>query len=259
MSQVAEFRSVKDQEESKKKCTELIKMVYNHMREAALEASKDSESQMSKPKTHKSKRKNYWDDDLELLHNKQKALLKQYRISNFKCQKTREELKQAKTQFRWRQRKNIDLIQKKQFNKINVLYSSNKNQYWKEMNRNTRQKIETTVPISELKDSYFKLFNEKIVQEGTIEKKEESEKTINNKDSRIGDRISISAMSIKKILKGLPNNKSNGYADVSNEMFKYASCDTLVNILKYIFDSMLNNKYCPTLFNVGVIKPLVKD
>ena len=64
---------------------------------------------------------------------------------------------------------------------------------------------------------------------------------------------------IENVIKNIPNGKSVGSAGVSGEMFKYGISGELVKTLNMIFSKMINYQVMPYLFNVGIIKPIVKN
>jgi hypothetical protein len=57
----------------------------------------------------------------------------------------------------------------------------------------------------------------------------------------------------------MKNKKSPGHSKTTNEMFKY-STDTMVPfVISKILENMLNNHYCPSELNIGVITTIIKD
>ena len=118
--------------------------------------------------------------------------------------------------------------------------------------------------MEELNVMFNDLFNNKIVSNS-----QEQQLILKNKEIRVKEYLSnkqetdvkydIYENDIEKILKELPNNKSIGFADVSNEMYKYGSSPLLIKILKNFFEKMIRFGKIPLLFNVGIIRPIIKD
>ena len=64
---------------------------------------------------------------------------------------------------------------------------------------------------------------------------------------------------IKRIMNELKNNKSRGYHEVSNEMFKYACNDAFTDIIANLFEKMFNLGVILDKLNVGKIYPIIED
>ena len=62
-----------------------------------------------------------------------------------------------------------------------------------------------------------------------------------------------------EILKNLPNGKSVGSCNINSEMYKYGSGEQMNFLLTEMFKIIINKNVMPYLFNVGIIKPIVKD
>lgn len=60
-------------------------------------------------------------------------------------------------------------------------------------------------------------------------------------------------------MKNLSNNKACGLSEVSNEMLRYAESETINESLAYIYESMINSVTTPKLFNISILKLLIKD
>ena len=64
---------------------------------------------------------------------------------------------------------------------------------------------------------------------------------------------------IRKIMEELPNNKAIGFAEVTNEMFKYSCIEEITIIVSEIIKQMIRFGEMPYFFNVGKIMPIIKD
>lgn len=69
----------------------------------------------------------------------------------------------------------------------------------------------------------------------------------------------ISEEDLKRIINDLPNGKSAGFSDVTNEMFKYGMSKTLLNVTKNLLEKIIKFGKIPKFFNIGIIKPIIKD
>ena len=64
---------------------------------------------------------------------------------------------------------------------------------------------------------------------------------------------------IREIIKSLPNGKALGFAEVTNEMIKYACIEKITIIISEIIREMLKYGKIPYFFNVGEIMPIIKN
>ena len=64
---------------------------------------------------------------------------------------------------------------------------------------------------------------------------------------------------IRALLGTLSNGKAVGLRGISNEMLKYNSSTALPSVIASTFEIMINYKVTPEIFNLSVIKPLIKD
>ncbi|CAF1140494.1 unnamed protein product [Brachionus calyciflorus] len=91
---------------------------------------------------------------------------------------------------------------------------------------------------------------------------DEIEKRIMDYEKEVSGKNDVYSLSydvIKQIIKNLPNGKSKGFSDTSNEMFKYGACETLIKIIKKFMEKIIQFGKIPKFFNIGIIKPIVKD
>ena len=64
---------------------------------------------------------------------------------------------------------------------------------------------------------------------------------------------------IREIIKSLPNGKALGFAEVKNEMIKYACIEEITIIISEIIKEMLKYGEIPYFFNVGKIMTIIKN
>lgn len=81
------------------------------------------------------------------------------------------------------------------------------------------------------------------------------DKLIQNDD----DRINISRDTVTDIIKNLKNGKAIGFSGVSNEMLKMGNTIQVNDTITYLMNWMINEAVIPKLFNISLLKPLVKD
>ena len=69
----------------------------------------------------------------------------------------------------------------------------------------------------------------------------------------------VNKIQLKTIINSLPNNKARGYANLSNENFKYGNNDLLISVLSELLEIMLKYGVIPKGMNIGKIIPIIKD
>jgi len=57
----------------------------------------------------------------------------------------------------------------------------------------------------------------------------------------------------------LKNGKAVGFSGVSNEMLKNGNSAEINKTITYLMEWMLNTAIIPKLFNISILKPLIKD
>ena len=117
------------------------------------------------------------------------------------------------------------------------------------------------VDINDLKKEFSDQFNKKIFvnPETTKIVDDNLENFLDKNKNKIYNNYSLNHNNLSNIIKYLPNGKSSGFSGVQPEMFKYGLSFYLVKIIGAIIEKMIQFSITPYLFNVGIIKPLVKD
>lgn len=116
--------------------------------------------------------------------------------------------------------------------------------------------------MKNLKDNFFDVFNNKIIESESKDHIQNIEKDVNAHLSKIGmNKIeySVDTIELNMIIKSLRNNKSVGHAGISNEMIKYGGERHLLGCVKLILEKIFQFGNMPTYFNTGKIIPIVKD
>ena len=142
---------------------------------------------------------------------------------------------------------------------INDLFSLNKEDFWRKINRMERTNLTVNIDIHKIKEEYSKLFNEsnrsKQVETEDKLKVDEFIKLYKNETFK----SKTNTYSIQSLIDNLALGKATGLRGISNEMLKYKSSTRLVAIIAKLFDLMINHKVNPELFNISCIKPIIKD
>lgn len=119
------------------------------------------------------------------------------------------------------------------------------------------------LPINDIKIQYEKLFNNSNWPDAARDLKEQSELDalivefkMNKSDK---DYIKLKSNSVRTLIDSLSNGKAVGFSCVSNEMLKYGNTPLVTDTLTYLYEWMINSGSVPELFNISILKPLVKD
>jgi hypothetical protein len=140
---------------------------------------------------------------------------------------------------------------------LQLLFDKDRVAFWKELNKNQKSKLQVEVPILKLKSEYERLFNEKLIQTSEMNQSiKETNRIIENAQPL---QVRLNDAEIIDILKGLSNGKSSGPTGIKPEMYKYGIGHHLIKILNYSYSNMINRSVMPHMFNVGIIKPIIKD
>lgn len=126
------------------------------------------------------------------------------------------------------------------------------------MNRTQSAKINTNADVNDLKKE--ELFTQKLVNNA------EQSKLINDKLNQFvklnkdaGMAYETKEETIRKVLESLPIWKSTEFANICGEMYKYARNARIINLLSTVFTKIILMQVNPHLFNIGILKRIVKD
>lgn len=221
--------------------------------------AKNTEHIVNKKSNNKyKKRKTWWDKEMDKLHQDVCIKYRKYKNSNFQDEALKLDLKTSKTKFRKVQRTKTKEKMEQSILNIDKLAKFDRIKFWREIKKLQNNRVETDLKPDSLKKNFEKLFTEKLIN-NEIHDVFVREKLDQLNDSQITDDYTIDKKIIEKILKNFNNGKSSGNAGVQAEMFKYGSTPVLVNIIKVIIEKIINLNIMPFFFNVGIIKPIVKD
>lgn len=136
----------------------------------------------------------------------------------------------------------------------------NKKQFWKALDSNDKQDQKVDIDMNTLKKSYHEIFNKKLTSMN-----HDLEEQLKTENKNYYDRIVSTECKqlcqlkdTQRIIRSLKNGKTPGLSGVSNEMLKYAG-PRLAILITHIINGCLSKRYVPTIINVGVMLPILKD
>ena len=235
---------------------DIITKLHRVMKQAADEAS--GELELAKKLSYQ-KSKSWWTPELGQLHKQQMNIMADIRRHQTPKKALEDKLREVKRQFRRLKRQNERRIEHIKYMRIAETFRHDKTRYWGHMKKTQQDTVKVSSTVEQLKNEFSMLFNTRLAPN------EEQERLATRRVEEFKQRphlsqwYRVSKADIKWTLKNIPNGKSRGYAGAQNEMFKYCISDEMIMLLKIIFEKMINYAITPQLFNVGVIKPLVKD
>ena len=221
-----------------------------------------SDKMVNKSNEYKYKRKSkeWWDEKLEKTHTDMKQELWNYKASGFKDMKIKKRYKRLKQEFRNQQRKNLKEENTKFVKSLNEC--KNHINFWKLIKKKRKKKVNCEIEMKNLRNLFYDNFNKRIMEQNDKNDRKLDEE-ITKFESEIGkkneEEIVIDRNDIKKIIEMLPNGKSSGFSEASNEMFKYGASNTLIHLISALMEKIINSGIIPSFFNVGKISPIIKD
>ena len=217
----------------------------------------------SKPKDRKRsrrriKRQNWWDNELELLFIRVRIAYSAFKDSGWD-KSLKDTYTKAKSDFRARKRYNQKLKRSQTYRLIEDLFKSNRVDFWKKIKRLERDVNSINIDLDKIKAEYEKIFttSNRCSEEEKKDEEKVSEFLAGYSNSTFDTRTD--PLSIRLMLDALSLGKSIGVRGVSHEMLKFNGSQKLVEAMAKLFDFMVNNQVCPEVFNVSIIKPLIKD
>lgn len=241
---------------------EKLEDICQEMYSALKTAEANTQTNVNKKRRHM-KRKSWWDDEMTYLRQQISQAYIRYRDTGFLSEQYKNDLKKIRTHFRYKQRQKIKLGKVRTIKNLERLYRLDRNEFWKEMNRSNKNKAKKVkIGIDKLKETFYDLFNNKIVENQNKEHEDKIKTEVEYYIDKIGkDSIDyeLDASVLIMILKTLRNNKSIGHAGISNEMYKNAGEQYLPFLLKCIIEKIFQYGIIPKNFNIGKINPIIKD
>ena len=161
--------------------------------------------------------------------------------------------------FRERKEHNAKLKRSYIYRYVNNLFKLNKEDFWRKIKQLGRRSGNVNMEAEELKRKYENVFNETNCEPSETAK---AQKTVDDYKSA-NEAKTFNTKTESAILEGLiaelPNGKSVGIREVSNEMLKYCQSAKLMPFIAEMFDTMINQQIQPEGFNVSVLKPILKS
>jgi hypothetical protein len=238
-----------------------IEQMIKKLNQVLLTSSNDATKEAKKYQNQNHIRKKHWfTKEIQQLHQQKANLYKEYKARN-NDQLIKQWVNDHKTQIRKKKRENLKKQDENQVRKYNKLFNSDKLEFWKEIKKKDKTKSSVNIPIESLKSELKQLFNEKLIDAHLTESnsKLSIENYLNQNNDNDQSTFKLEKQDLICILKKLGNNKSIGYANVSNEHLKYGINDELVEWLVLIFEKIVNYNIIPSDFNIGIVRPIIKD
>ena len=222
----------------------------------------EEESQKyTKERGRQTKSKTWWTEELTIIRREMYCAYEKWKQTNKTDPEAERELKNLKKLFRRKQRQEKYKAQMNISTKLDSLLCLKHKQFWTTIKRNRTKIVEVTAPITDFVVEFQRLFGEEIVKSNEdIETLVESE--VSSYNQQIGEHtINYNACrsEMNKIIKSLPNNKSIGHDEISNEMIKYGCNSELNEMWCQIIEDMIKYGISPNNFNIGKIIPILKS
>jgi hypothetical protein len=131
--------------------------------------------------------------------------------------------------------------------------------YWQEIRRLSDRGPSPNIDRKTLESFYEKALNESNETNENNIRIEEDLKRLAEQIRAVRGRQKVKIEEIAKIINKLKNGKAPGPMGVRNEQFKYAKLDKVSEAIALIFETIINNGIMPTIMNVGILNPIVKD
>ncbi len=264
----------------KDKSCKLIDEAHKEFQRIVIECTNKAHNELNLTKRsarmHRRRRFNYWwNDELKEIYENKKSAYLDYKNSGFD-DKFKQKFTELKKYFKMQKKFNIEVKRNKNLKLINDMFKTNKTNFWRKVKKLQRENSQIDAKIVDINNEYKKLFNEKNDSKSSQEKASQDKmktlldsfKTNTSNECPINDTEMKSL--IKDKIKSLANNKAVGLSGLSNEMLKYSLVpnesseedqenDPVIRSLSIIYKSMICNQHVPPLFNVSIIKPLIKD
>lgn len=250
---------VKSTNQNENELKDWLNKMINNLNEALLSCAEEAMNDQEIFNKAHHKRKKYWfTKDVHELHKQKGYLYQELKKTNDEAIKTR--IKEINKSIRKKKRESDKEKVTLQTEKFNQLFKSDKVEFWKAIKKTDKQKSNVNIQMDRLTIEFKQLFNEKLIScEENEEKSKNSieeylQENINNQT-----QVKIEQEDLISILKSLNNGKSIGHANISNEHFKYGITNELIEWLTVIFESIINRNVIPDTFNIGIVKPIIKD
>jgi exonuclease III len=207
---------------------------------------------------HKKKDKKWWSKCIDDLYRQFQKAKKVYRQS--KTPENKLERNKARNAFKYQQTKSINDLKIKGYLEMNKNFRKDKCKFYKEVKRLKDDIVSTEIETINLKVEMQKHFNDKLIFNKECEEEAEKEvQMFKKKHKNVKYEYNVCSSRLVKIIKSIKLNKACGQAGVKGEYIKYGCSPELIKVLKYIYEMVINYDIKVKNFNIGIIKPIVKD
>ena len=244
------------------KLDEAINELHSLQRKA-IEAAQ-TKTQAAKQISKHRKRKSWWNDDVDNAHTMRLHFYKIWAHSNFQDVAAQTNMKTWQRAFRRISRASQKNIEVGKLKRICSIFKNDRNAFWKALKKLTKTKTDVDINIKELHKTIETMANEKLIINNAKEhdaklKVEQFQKDRNKKLSQHPSNFSISVSEIERIIRDLSSGKAVGFAAIPSEAFKHGLSPELAGIVALILEKMIQHNITPHFFNLGQIKPILKD
>ena len=212
-----------------------------------------------KKKKKQLKHKPWWDKTMRDLHIRTCLAYIKYRDLDF-SPTAKKEWEEAKKEFKKTRKFNQKLLRDRLLKQINELLKLNKQDFWSRIKRMMSKKQTINIKIDKIKEEFESQFTKcyESHHETEVDMQNKLKELITRNDKTFND-YRLKKEDLEQIIKELPNGKSTGISGISNELIKYGISERLLESLKIMFEKMIQCSSVPYLFNVAIIKPLIKS
>jgi hypothetical protein len=223
---------------------------------------------MSKQKNkHSHKTKHFWSPELTKLNKeKREAYIDSKKNPNNAILKNKFLILKKKSQKLYRHA--LHHKENRFITSLNKTYRTDIIKYYKMIKYKLKPKKQVDLPVDKIYDMFKDIFNK--YEEDNLTDLDRQEENIEidrvkNYEARVKetirnqDNFEITEAKVNRIIRELENGKSPGHLGVENEMIKYANSSTLTKVIVRILDLLINEGQHSMIYNIGIIKPIIKD
>lgn len=243
----------------KLKLTILLKNISNCLIDATRKTANFFKHTKCKSKV-KRKFNSWWDDECQKLFSLVQKWYLAYKETDFVNEFYRKKYHEAKTNFRARKRFNMRLKREYNLLRISKLFKTTSDKFWREINKLQRERQSIDIKIKDIEDLYKNLFNT-TNKTNTLNDAKVKEKVDDyvNTYGVVNFNVKINEEKIIDYISQLETGKAVGISGVTNEMVIHSLCTDLTKMLAKFFSVCISNSVVPSLFNICIIKPLIKN
>lgn len=197
-----------------------------------------------------------WTTEEDLAKTKLKEI--KHKWTTDKSDEVRLEMKMAKKRLKSIRDLNKKYVEQNLMSKLNKDFRNENRKYWKQLDKLLKQKKSSDIEINKAKDMFEELFNKEIVNNIHDVDLSRLDQFINdNKNKKFNYKIND--IDLINIMSSLNTNCAVGFSGIPNECFKYSLNTNVFKSIKIILETFINYDIKPKLFNIGLVKIIVKD